>query len=128
MVSNHYHLVVYVNREAAQSWSEAEFIERGRKLFKRPPLVQRLAAGEALSAPEQSRVDAIVAKWRERLTDVSWTMRGLNEHLARKADREDGLTGRFWEGRFQCQALLDETALMTAMPYVDLKPVRAGVA
>ncbi len=55
-------------------------------------------------------------------------MESLSEPIARRANEEDKVTGRFWEGRFGCQALLSEKSILAAMAYVDLNPVRAKIA
>ena len=55
-------------------------------------------------------------------------MKSLSEPIARQANAEDKVTGRFWEGRFKCQALLSEKSILAAMTYVDLNPVRANIA
>ncbi|MDM7480979.1 MAG: transposase [Halomonas sp.] len=130
VMSNHYHIVVRIDRARAQALSDDEVLARWTQLFDGPLLVQRYqnpATRAALDAAELARVQEYAALYRERLSDLSWFMRVLNEGIAREANREDGVKGRFWEGRFKSQALLDEEALLMAMSYVDLNPIRAGL-
>ncbi len=112
IMSNHYHIVVYLDREDAEGWSDEEVYERWKQLFK--------------SRGSQGSDNPTV--WRERLSSLSWFMRCLNETIARKANKEDKCKGRFWEGRFKSQALLDEGALLSCMAYVDLNPIRVEIS
>ncbi|MDP2504087.1 transposase [Oceanobacter sp. 3_MG-2023] len=128
VMSNHYHVVLFVDTDQAVSWSELDVVQRWHQLFKGNPLSQRFERGEPLATAEQARLTILVEEWRSRLSDISWFMRVLNEAIAREANAEDACTGRFWEGRFKSQALLDEAALFACMAYVDLNPVRAGMA
>jgi REP element-mobilizing transposase RayT len=127
IMSNHYHLVVRVDAAGARKWTPREVIERWTQLFCRSPLIERWEQG-LCDDVEREVAERIIELWRRRLYDVSWYMRCLNEHLARRANIEDNCKGRFWEGRFRSQALLDEVGLLTAMVYVDLNPIRAGIA
>lgn len=128
VMSNHYHLVLHVDQPAAQSWSDEEVISRWTGLFPRNATVVETLLKNQSTKAAQKQLQLRVELWRERLVDISWFMRCINETVARDANREDQCSGRFWEGRFKSQALLDEKALVTCMTYVDLNPIRAGMA
>ena len=75
-----------------------------------------------VNSPEKLKI------YRKRLEDLFWYMRRLNEPFAKRCNKEEFCTGRFWEDRYQSQVLLDEGAILTCMSYVDLNPVRAKIA
>lgn len=128
LMSNHYHLVIKLEPKRAAAWTEDEVAKRWRRLYRGPHFIEAWLEGRELTNDEEARLHELIVLWRQRLGDLSWFMRCLNEHIARLANAEDECTGRFWEGRFKSQALLDEPALLAAMAYVDLNPVRAGLA
>jgi hypothetical protein len=127
-MSNHVHLVLYLDPSASAQWSDVEVAERWLRLFP----VRENGEVDVEACHLRAQVIAMdaerVAIYRTRLASLSWFMRCLSEPIARRANREDGCTGRFWEGRYKCQALLDDAAVLACMTYVDLNPVRAGIA
>jgi hypothetical protein len=116
---------LHVDQLLAESWSMREVIERWHQLFAGTPLSQCYLRGDDLLEVEHQRLGEEVETWRERLSSVSWLLtqrRCLNERIARLANEEDDCTGRFWEGRFKSQALLDDQAVTACMAYIAETP------
>ena len=128
VMHNHLHIVLHVDSERVKSWSTGEVLARWHQLFKGTLLTQQYQNKQPLDKFQLAMVESTAAIYKQRLMSISWFMRSLNEPIARQANREDKCTGHFWEGRFKSQALLDEGALLSCMTYVDLNPVRAGIA
>ncbi|GLO63234.1 transposase [Vibrio sp. MACH09] len=128
VMSNHYHLVVHINKSQALKLNELEVVELWSKMHSLPVLIQRWLKQELKGEAEHTVVQEIIQTWRERLYSLSWFMRELNFDIALKANQEENCKGHFWESRYKSQALLDEKALLAAMAYTDLNPIRAGMA
>lgn len=124
VMSNHYHIVLRVVPEEVTSWSD-EVIARNWIALTPRKTDNAINLDLRLMALLEDR--EYLQTLRTRLGSLSWFMRYLNEPLARSANKEDGCKGRFWEGRFDSQRLLDENAVLGGMVYVDLNPVRAGM-
>ncbi|MFM7037515.1 MAG: transposase [Planctomycetaceae bacterium] len=129
LMGNHMHLVVRTRPDVVATWSDDEVALRWWALFPQ----RRTSAGhpaeptsEELNHIKNSSVG--LADKRRRLSSVSWFMKCVSEPIAKRANREDEVTGHFWEARFKAQPLLDESAIAACMAYVDLNPIRAGVA
>jgi REP element-mobilizing transposase RayT len=129
VMSNHLHVVLRARPDLVGGWSDQEVALRWTQLC--PP--RNPATGEKME-PSECDLNMIVSNparltvIRQRLSSLSWFMGRLSEPIARQANREDECKGRFWEGRFKSLALLDEGAILACSIYVDLNPIRAGVA
>ena len=129
ILSNHFHLVLRNRPDVVATWSDTEVASRWLLLC---PLRKQPDGQPA--EPTAAELDTIrrmpnrLAEVRRRLSDVSWLMRMIAEPIARRANREDQVTGRFWQGRFKAVKLCDEAAILACSVYVDLNPIRAGLA
>ena len=129
VMSNHLHDVVRNRPDVAKSWPAEEVARRWLLLFPK----RRQKDGSSCP-PSEEQIEAItrqprlVKTYRERLSSISWFHRCLNENIARRANKEDECTGHFWEGRFRSERLDNTAAVIACSVYVDLNPIRAGLA
>ncbi|MFH1138836.1 MAG: hypothetical protein V1816_22390 [Pseudomonadota bacterium] len=129
VMSNHLHVVARTRPDLAEAWSDEETARRWLRVFPKKRNENHAPASPSPLEIKNLRDSGVgLEALRQRLSSISWFMRSLNENIARRANREDGCKGRFWEGRFKCQVILDDSALLACMAYVDLNPVRAGAA
>jgi putative transposase len=129
VMENHYHSVLRTRPDIVATWSDREVATRWLTLF---PCYSRRK--DSVQPPDEKQISALasdlvrIAELRTRLSSLSWFMGRLNEFIARAANKEDNVKGRHWESRFKCVALLDVAAIAACMVYVDLNPIRAGLA
>lgn len=128
VMPNHLHMVIRLCPNEIDCLSAKEVAQRWTCLFKGPLIIQSWLKGDSLDRLQCQTVDDFIHSFRRKLQDLGWFMKCLNEPIARSANKEDNCTGHFWEGRYKSQALLSEEALLSCMTYVDLNPVRAGIA
>jgi REP element-mobilizing transposase RayT len=127
IMENHFHVVLFLDFHNAAKIRSKEILQRWHKIFKGTEISQRYITGDYLTFAECRQLVKNISVWRRKLCDIGWFMRCVKEPLARLANKEDDCTGRFWEGRYHSQALLDARAIAACMVYVDLNPYRAGM-
>lgn len=111
VMGNHLNVVVRTRPDLAAAWSDEEVARRWWRLFPK----RRDEQGQA-AEPEEHELRMLLAdadvltERRRRLSSLSWFMRCLSwfmrclsEPIARRANKEDGVSGRFFEGRFKCK-------------------------
>ena len=126
VMDNHFHMVLRYDPKACESWADEEVARRWVEAF--PPtakgemLEERKAEARQLLMEDANGLE----RARRTLGSLSHFMKHLKQPIARRANQEDDCLGHFFEQRFYSGALLSEEALLAAMVYVDLNPIRAG--
>ena len=125
VMSNHFHTILRNRPDVVARWSDSDVAHRWWNLF---PARRNREGTPATPCPAELKALATqIGKLRKRLSSISWLMRCLTENVARRANKEDECSGRFFQGRFGSQKLLDETSILACAIYVDLNPIRAAI-
>ncbi len=94
-MSNHYHVVLFVDEQKAKDWDRREILHRWKQLYNLSYLTEKYHNKESLSKAELDTIYVNIELYRQRLMDMSWYMRGINKSIARRSNDEDNCKGRF---------------------------------
>ena len=133
-MSNHIHLLLEIVPAVADGLSDEELLRRLRAIHGEAEVDE--VAGELREAREEiakgmaedSRVRAIHERFTYRMHDLSEFMKGFMQRYTQWHNGVRQCKGRLWEDRFKSVIVEDGTASRTMAAYIDLNPVRAGMA
>ena len=130
-MGNHFHLLLEIpDKEAAiAGWTEQDFIDR-LAVFK-DEFSTRMVLGDVEMFRRNGNakgITEIANRVRERLFDLSRFMKELKQKFTLAYNFKHGRTGALWEGPFKCARVEEGLALRMVAAYIDLNPIRAGLA
>jgi REP element-mobilizing transposase RayT len=126
VLDNHLHLILRNRPDIVAGWTDEEVARRWLRL-------QRSAL-ELHDEPTPEQIAQFVAdrervaKARKSLSCISDFMGALKEAIAVVCNLVDRCTGNFWQGRFRARRLADVAELLVCSLYVNMNPIRAGLA
>ena len=126
ILDNHLHVVLRNRPDIVSTWSDGEVARRW--WFVCP---SRRNDDGSVPDPKPCEIGLLlqqVDQYRSRLSDISWMMRLACQPIARRANKEDEVDGRFFAKRFDCRRLETWADVLSCSIYVDLNLIRAGVA
>lgn len=133
VMANHLHLLIRIRPDVARAWTDREVARRRVSIL--PNRRSRSRSGINPDAePTDDEIAAIMAsprlleRARRDLCSLGFFHRLLKEPCARAWNREDGVTGHFWEGRFLSPPVLDRASLLRVARYIELNEIRARAA
>jgi len=131
LMSNHFHLLLDVpDREGLEPLTEDQLLELLPLLYSHNAVLGiRQELGRARDAGDKAWRQEILSRFERRRGDMGLFLKDLKQRVTIYMNKKLGRTGTLWEGRYKSVLVQgSETALMTVAAYIDLNPVRAGIA
>ncbi len=135
VMGNHFHLLVrvpprdrFMERFDGEGGEERLLDHLGLLYSKGYIAGLRAELAELREAGMSREADGLLERFRERLCDLPHFVKELKERFSRWFNKHHGRRGTLWMERFKSVLVEDGDALRTMAAYIDLNPVRAGLA
>lgn len=134
LMDNHMHVELRNRPDLVQQMSDLEVARRTLIIF--PGYCQANADAKRKRMPKPTAEDIQklaedkqrIREMRTNLSSVSSFMKSLKFYTSRYFNLVDGKRGAFWESRYNIKVLLDDLSILLCALYIDLNPIRAGMA
>jgi REP element-mobilizing transposase RayT len=129
VMSNHFHILLEVPPFPADGISDADLLERLRAIQSEATVAtvaQELAT--ARKKGDTAWAEAIHKRHTYRMHNLSEFMKSTLQRFTRWFNRTHERQGTLWEERFKSVIVESGIAARTMAAYIDLNPVRAGMA
>jgi putative transposase len=135
LMSNHIHLLVDVPAAPEGGFTDQGLLERLRAIYSEAyvaTVALELTEARRLVADGLAEESLVVARIYKRFTyrmhDLSEFMKTLMQRFTKWFNRTHSRQGNLWEDVFKSVIVEDGVAAKTVAAYIDLNPVRAGIA
>jgi putative transposase len=131
-MSNHFHIFVRLDPKETEQLDDAGLVERFRALYgssKCASLGLDADDLEVILKNNRASAEGIRRRLKARMGDVSVFMREVKTRFTFWYNDKHGTVGTFWAERFRSVVVeADTEAQRMVAAYIDLNPVRAGLA
>jgi putative transposase len=136
VMSNHFHLLLEITPRQKAPLSDEELLKRLGALYPKAfvaTVAKELADArqlveQGLRLTDEAYVQRIHERFTYRMHDLSEFMKTLLQRFTRWHNKRTKRCGNLWEETFKSVVVEDGLASRTMAAYIDLNPVRAGIA
>jgi REP element-mobilizing transposase RayT len=129
VMSNHFHVLLEVPPMPEGGISDEELLKRLLAIYGEGDVAAvAKELREARAEGKEKRVAEIHERFTWRMHDLSEFMKDLLQRFTRWFNRKHDRCGTLWEDRFKSVLVESGIAARTMAAYIDLNPVRAGIA
>ena len=131
VMGNHFHWLVEVEERPANAdqMPDAELVERVRRCHGKKVAAMLQAELESLLRCGNTSLHAhIRAKYLKRMWNLSAFVQSVKQRFSVWFNKRHKRKGTLWEERFKSVVAMGPEAVVSVAAYIDLNPVRAGLA
>ena len=128
VMSNHFHVLVYV--PAPRALSEDEILARVQALYTGTRLADIMKEWDAIAkGGVTAKRKAFLGRYVRRMWNTSEFMKTLKQATSQSFNARLKHAGTMWEARFRARAVMPDAMpeLMKTAGYIDRNPVKAGI-